>query len=214
MKCVYCDRFCKSQNSLRNHERLCKLNPDRQVLRSNFIDYNKKREALGIKGTNQFVKARRLGLESPIVTQETRNKLSNKSRGRVQSEEEREMRKKIMRDVVQRHQNSYVKNNVVGRVRNVNYGGSVLKGSWEVLVATWLDSKNIMWEHEVKSFDYEWNGKRKYYPDFYLPELDLFVEVKGYETERDRCKWKVVSNLVVIKKAEIEKIKLGTFIIQ
>lgn len=211
MKCVYCSKLCKNGNSLRNHERLCKLNPNRQNLISGFIEYNKKKKELGIKGTNQFLKAKRLGMESPIVTQETRNKLSNKSKGRVQSEEEREMRKRVMQEVVQKHPDSYTKNNVVGRVRNIKYGENILKGSWEVLVATWLDSHNIKWEHEVKSFEYEWNGKRKYYPDFYLPELDLFIEVKGYETERDRCKWKVVTNLVVIKKAEIEKIKQGIF---
>ena len=29
-KCKYCGKFCKNANSLRNHERLCKLNPDHQ----------------------------------------------------------------------------------------------------------------------------------------------------------------------------------------
>ena len=28
--CKYCDKECKNANSLRNHERLCKLNPNRQ----------------------------------------------------------------------------------------------------------------------------------------------------------------------------------------
>ena len=29
--CTYCKKECKNPNSLRNHERLCKLNPDRQL---------------------------------------------------------------------------------------------------------------------------------------------------------------------------------------
>lgn len=29
--CRFCGRVCKNANSLRNHERLCKLNPDRQI---------------------------------------------------------------------------------------------------------------------------------------------------------------------------------------
>ena len=29
-KCSFCDRECKNANSLRNHERLCRLNPNRQ----------------------------------------------------------------------------------------------------------------------------------------------------------------------------------------
>lgn len=30
-KCKYCNKECKNENSLRNHERLCKQNPDRQL---------------------------------------------------------------------------------------------------------------------------------------------------------------------------------------
>ena len=29
-KCQYCGKICKNANSLRNHERLCKLNPNKQ----------------------------------------------------------------------------------------------------------------------------------------------------------------------------------------
>ena len=29
----------------------------------------------------------------------------------------------------------------------------------------------------------------KFRPDFYVKELDGYLEVKGYETELDRCKW-------------------------
>lgn len=29
--CTYCDKECKNGNSLRNHERLCKSNPNRQI---------------------------------------------------------------------------------------------------------------------------------------------------------------------------------------
>ena len=29
--CRFCKKECKNDNSLRNHERLCKLNPDRQL---------------------------------------------------------------------------------------------------------------------------------------------------------------------------------------
>lgn len=29
--CKFCNKECKNDNSLRNHERLCKLNPNRQL---------------------------------------------------------------------------------------------------------------------------------------------------------------------------------------
>lgn len=37
--CKYCGKECKNSNSLRNHERLCKNNPTRQI--SSFVKYNK-----------------------------------------------------------------------------------------------------------------------------------------------------------------------------
>ena len=37
--CRYCNKQCKSLNSLHNHERLCKFNPNR--VKSSFVKYNK-----------------------------------------------------------------------------------------------------------------------------------------------------------------------------
>ena len=55
--CSYCSRVCKNLNSLRNHERLCKENPNRQM--SNLGCLIKK----GHKGSNQFTKAKELGVK-------------------------------------------------------------------------------------------------------------------------------------------------------
>lgn len=211
MECRYCRKECKNCNSLRNHERLCNKNPNKQIIVSNFIAYNKKRKDQNIKGTNQYIKAKELGLPKPIVTEETKLKLSNASKGRKYDDEYRKRHSISMKKAVEKYPDSYTKNNVVGRVKNVLYNGIKLKGSWEVMVAEWLDSNNIKWEHETKYFEYEWNGKRKYYPDFHLPELDMFLEVKGYKTERDSAKWKVVPNLKIVSLSEIKEIKSGTF---
>ena len=47
--CRFCGRECKNINSLRNHERLCKENPNRQEMTwltySGFAEYNKKIKA-------------------------------------------------------------------------------------------------------------------------------------------------------------------------
>lgn len=212
MECKFCNKLCKNDNSLRNHQRLCKNNPDRQILPSNFTEYNNK-VRLGLvqkKFSNQYIKARELGLPKPTVSEQTRLKLSKSGKGRKYSEEQRYNKSIAMKKAVEKYPDSYTKNNVVGRVKNIEYKGVKLKGSWEVLVAQWLDSNNIKWEHETKSFEYEWNGVRKYYPDFYLPELDLYIEVKGYERERDLAKWKVVPNLRVFKLNEINAIKNNT----
>ncbi len=207
MECKFCSKVCKNNNSLRNHERLCNNNPNKQIIVSNFINYNEKRKQLNIKGKNQFIKAKELGLETPKISDEVKQKISKGNKGREQSLEERKMRSSIMKKTVEKYPESYTKKNVVGRVKNIVYNDVVLKGTWELVVAKWLDENKLFWEHEFKSFEYEWNGTRKYYPDFYLPDFDIFIEVKGYETERDLAKWKSVPNLVVFKLKEINQIK-------
>jgi hypothetical protein len=43
--------------------------------------------------------------------------------------------------------------------------------------------------------------------------MDLYVEVKGYETDRDRAKWRdFPKNLRIIKEAEIKQIRQGIFV--
>jgi hypothetical protein len=74
MNCKFCEKVCKNDNSLRNHERLCHKNPDRQIIVSNFIEFNKKRKEQNIKGTNHFVKSRQLGLPIPLMSDETKKK--------------------------------------------------------------------------------------------------------------------------------------------
>ena len=123
---------------------------------SNFFEYNKKRKKLVIKGTNQFVKSKELGLPLPIVSEETRKKISEASKKRVWTEEQRKKHSESMKMAVKNHPDSYTKNNVVGRVKNLEYNGVKLKGKWELIVAQWLDENKIKWEHETKSFEYKW----------------------------------------------------------
>lgn len=62
-----------------------------------------------------------------------------------------------------------------------------------------LTQNNIKWKKEPNSFTYEFeNVSHLYYPDFYLPELDCYIEVKGIMNAKDIEKWKVVPKLFVI----------------
>lgn len=58
--CKYCGKECKNSNSWRNHERLCRLNPDRQAT---YFMTNKDH-----KRSNQFIKAKELGHQIPDGT--------------------------------------------------------------------------------------------------------------------------------------------------
>jgi len=65
--------------------------------------------------------------------------------------------------------------------------------SWEVKFAEYLDGKNIGW---VRPSYFEWedenNVKRKYYPDFYLLENNLYVDIKNnYLRSLEKTKRKI-----------------------
>ena len=44
-----------------------------------------------------------------------------------------------------------------------------------------------------------------------MPIYDIYVEIKGQETEKDLYKYKSIDNLVVIRKKEINQIKKNKF---
>lgn len=167
---------------------------------------------------NQYTKAKETGIPHTI-SNETRKKMSEScSKANIERYKNPDSRKKqseAMRKAVLNNSESYTSNNVCGRVKIEEYNGEKFHGKWELEVAKWLDSNNILWERKgIKPFNYFWNNNwHLYFPDFYLPELDMYVEVKGYERERDRCKWSVVSNLIVIKKKEMQLIKNNEFVL-
>lgn len=75
-----------------------------------------------------------------------------------------------------------------------NNGIVKVMGSWELHYVKWLDENNINWIQNKNKFYYEFkglkSGKGYYVPDFYLIDENIYVEIKGYETEKDRAKWK------------------------
>lgn len=57
----------------------------------------------------------------------------------------------------------------------------LLESSWEHEIAKWLDNSNIAWirPKPIKWFDNDTNKTRLYYPDFYLPEKNLYLDPKN-----------------------------------
>lgn len=146
-----------------------------------------------------------------VFTDAGRESIKSKLRGRKHSEEHKLNISKGMKLAVIKYPESYSSGNVCGRVKIEDYNGERFHGKWEVLTAKWLDKNSIHWERKIKPLKYYWNeGWHLYFPDFYLPAYNLYLEVKGYETERDICKWNSLSNIVVFKLKEINKIKNDT----
>lgn len=79
--CKYCGKECKNKNSLAQHEIRCKNNPNRK--KSGFEIYNDR----GHKGYNQYTKAKKLGIEPPKLSKETREKISKNWKGKHLPEE-------------------------------------------------------------------------------------------------------------------------------
>lgn len=211
MLCEFCEKICKNKISYAQHRIRCKSNPDRIIIISSFIAYNTKlkNKELTKEHSNQYVKAAKLGLDKPQISDETRSKLSKFQKGKKWSDERKKEHSEIMSRVVA--ENPEVYSNKQKRVIQ-EYNGNKFDSSWELIVAKYFDEKFIRWERNVKPFPYFWNDKwHLYFPDFYLPDEDIFVEVKGYKTDRDIEKWKAVENLIVFFQKEISLIRENKF---
>ncbi len=93
--------------------------------------------------------------------------------------------------------------------RTHEYKGVKFHGLWEVKFAMNLDDKNVEWRRPTEKFQYTFEGKtRNYTPDFWIPEMDSYVEIKGYTTPKDEAKWSQFPLKLVILKGE-DLVQLG-----
>lgn len=100
-----------------------------------------------------------------------------------------------------------------GRIKIYVIDGVKLQGRWEVDFYLWAKEAGLNPIRNTRSFPYNYNGIRSYFPDFYIESLDLYVEVKGYETDRDLAKWRDFPNkLCIIREKQIKQIRQGTFV--
>lgn len=209
MTCKYCGRIAKNKNSNSQHEVRCPNNPNKLTGWVNPTKGKGHSDATRLKMSNT---RKNLPDDKKKLCYAG---LVRYNKNRVWSEQEKQQHSDRMKQAVIDNPESYTKNNVSGRVKLIEYNGARLKGSWELKVAKWLDANSIAWESEVNPQPYFWNGNwHLYYPDFYLKELEIYIEVKGYKTERDDAKWKhFTGNLLIIDKTNIkdlDKIQLQT----
>ena len=68
-----------------------------------------------------------------------------------------------------------------------------MDSTWEKDMSEWMDDRDIIWERSRKKHVLWWidkkGRKRRYYPDFYLPKLDLYIDTKNpYLIKKDKEK--------------------------
>ena len=77
-----------------------------------------------------------------------------------------------------------------------------MDSTWEVAMAERLDELGVKWMRNPSiKLKYLTRSRRlrNYIPDFYLPDYDLYIEVKGYWTGAARHKMKSVQALNPVK---------------
>lgn len=91
-------------------------------------------------------------------------------------------------------------------VKNTKSEEYVVRGTWERDIANYLTQNNIYWIKNKQIVYYKPDGsKHRYNPDFYIPDKNLYLEVKGYYSPVDKEKMKLVMeqnkiNVVIINK--------------
>lgn len=195
--CKFCGKPCKNVNSLRNHERLCKLNPNRQV--SNFIKYNNEIRN-GLRKSSNFGKTKENN-EDIRRCSETRKRRYETGKikpgflGKHHTEETKQRLRSVER-------NNCRKNFHCGW-----YKGIWCDSSWELAFLYYSLEHNTKIERNHERFEYVFNDNAKgYYPDFKIG--DDYVEIKGYKNEfyQEKCnQFPKDKKLIIIDKNFIKK---------
>ena len=137
--------------------------------------------------------------------------------GTKKTEEQR--REKIRNSINKRYKNGWMPK--AGRCKKIDYNSPIAElikvdGTWELEVAQYLDKIGVKWKRNKNRFAYNYDSKERFYtPDFYIEDIDSYLEVKGFETDKDRSKWSQFDHkLLVWKKQEIKAIKNGDDILK
>lgn len=208
--CPFCGTTAKSLNAAAQHQIRCNLNPGKVKPKgpSNFIEYHRKIRSgeLQKQFTNRFDKAIKLGLPKPEVTSETRKKISEATKKQSWSADRRSKHSEAMKEAVKNNPESYTSSNR-GRTKQIEFDGIKFQGKWELTFYQWAKACGLNPKRATEGFPYVWNGSRTYFPDFYIESMNLYIEVKGYKTERDDAKWKQFPlKLLIVDKVAIDKI--------
>lgn len=76
--------------------------------------------------------------------------------------------------------------------KKIIYNNQFFRSNWEKNFAIYCDDNNIVWRYEPKCFALlDKDNIINYFPDFYLPQQKMWVEIKGYWDEYSKLKVKL-----------------------
>lgn len=103
------------------------------------------------------------------------------------------------------------------RAKHYEYKGERFQGTWELEFFKYCERNKIECKRNRECFPYFWKEKiHYYYPDFYLEKFNLFIEIKGYETDRDVAKQRDFPSdrkLLILRKKEYDLFIKDQFIL-
>lgn len=185
MKCKYCGKEY-SKFGIDNHIAIMHLKSRKPAVFYRATVWN--------KGLTKETDAKVLEYSQSIsktVKGKPRHQLSAETKGKLSS-----IRSKIIEEMGV----GGFKNIKWYKVKNINGDEFILRGTWEVKVANWLNLRNILWVRKKYLKYKNTDGvNRTYCPDFYLSEFNIYIEVKGYFSQLDKNKIKLVKEQNNIK---------------
>ena len=171
LNCQYCGKECKNKNSLCNHERLCKLNPDRDTInayiaRKALKDLNKQIWNKGLtKETDDRIKKQ----------VDTYNKNKDKHKSSVHPASDSQIDK-----MMKSYKLTLNSRKMNGRYlyKFGHYKGINCDSGWELAFLVYMLDHGENIRRNKEGFDYFIdNEKHRFYPDFIID--DTYYEIKG-----------------------------------
>ncbi len=151
---------------------------------------HKKKISNALKGYKNFLgkthseitkKKLSIANKGKILSKEHKKKISDTEQGKIISEETKQkLREHWVNgryDKAQFYTSSYYRKDI----------GHFVRSSWEANFARILNHCDIAYEYENYYFD---TSLGTYTPDFYLPQRDIYVEIKGWEYKESKQKRK------------------------
>ncbi len=120
-----------------------------------------------------------------------------------------ELRKTCSKECYRQFVSQWTRNNSncggVTNYKKYKYNEVWMDSNWEIKLAKWLDKNQIKWIRDRKICQFLWTDnlgiKRRYYPDFYLPQLNVYLDPKNkylIEKDKDKIKRVIKENKIIL----------------
>ena len=201
LTCQFCGKECKNRNSLCNHERLCKLNPNHQL--SSFVALNEKIRRGEVKQWNAGLTKdtdERVAKNAESLSSALQQKVSAGWKPYFASDEfwTADMRAQKSAEKIQlfKEHPELHPNRKLASNKSMSYP--------EQITANWLSDHNISYECQYRTV---FNDKNRYV-DFYLADYKLYIEVDGEYWHAKSTEIDAAKDLFALQKQGINTLRI------